>query len=63
MVSGYWLLNCEFVKLLKSIVQMSNNIKTHEDLEVWQQCRNLRKSIWILCKTFPEDEKNAFAIK
>jgi len=36
---------------------MSNNIKTHEDIEVWQQCRNLRKSIWILCKTFPVDEK------
>lgn len=28
-----------------------------EDLEVWKECRNLRKSISALVKTFPESEK------
>ncbi|MBN1626835.1 MAG: four helix bundle protein [Deltaproteobacteria bacterium] len=27
------------------------------DLEVWQSCRNIRKAIWDLCKTFPQEEK------
>lgn len=28
-----------------------------EDLEVWKECRNLRKAISALVKTFPESEK------
>ena len=28
-----------------------------EDLEVWKECRNLRKMISALVKTFPESEK------
>jgi four helix bundle protein len=27
------------------------------DLEVWQQCRAIRKDIWVLCKGFPQEEK------
>ena len=27
------------------------------DLEVWQRCRNIRKAVWDLCKTFPLEEK------
>ena len=27
------------------------------DLEVWSQCRNIRKKIWDLCKGFPGEEK------
>jgi len=27
------------------------------DLEVWQRCRNIRKAVWDLCKTFPSEEK------
>ncbi|MBU4373030.1 MAG: four helix bundle protein, partial [Euryarchaeota archaeon] len=27
------------------------------DLEVWQQCRDIRKKIWDLCKDFPNEEK------
>lgn len=27
------------------------------DLEVWKNCREIRKKIWNLCKTFPNDEK------
>ena len=27
------------------------------DLKVWQQCRNIRKTIWDLCKNFPGEEK------
>ncbi|MBA3018821.1 four helix bundle protein [Patescibacteria group bacterium] len=27
------------------------------DLEVWQQCREIRKKIWDLCKDFPNEEK------
>jgi four helix bundle protein len=27
------------------------------DLEVWQQCRDIRKDIWFLCKSFPQEEK------
>jgi four helix bundle protein len=26
------------------------------DLEVWQQCKEIRKEIWMLCKTFPQEE-------
>lgn len=32
-------------------------ITTFEDLEVWQLCRNLRKEIYKITKTFPNDEK------
>ena len=27
------------------------------DLEVWKRCKEIRKKIWILCKTFPSEEK------
>lgn len=27
------------------------------DLEVWQRCKAIRKKIWDLCKTFPQEEK------
>jgi four helix bundle protein len=27
------------------------------DLEVWQRCKDIRKAIWVLCKTFPSEEK------
>ena len=27
------------------------------DLEVWQQCKAIRKEIWVLCKAFPQEEK------
>ena len=27
------------------------------DLEVWQQCRDIRKKIWNLCKKFPGQER------
>jgi four helix bundle protein len=27
------------------------------DLKVWEQCRNIRKKIWGLCKKFPGEEK------
>ena len=27
------------------------------DLRVWRQCRNIRKTIWDLCKNFPGSEK------
>ena len=27
------------------------------DLKVWEQCRNIRKKIWVLCKKFPGEEK------
>jgi four helix bundle protein len=26
-------------------------------LEVWQQCRDIRRLVWELCKRFPPDEK------
>ena len=28
-----------------------------ENLDVWKQCRSIRKNVWKLCKTFPSDEK------
>jgi len=27
------------------------------DLRVWEQCRNIRKKFWDLCKNFPGEEK------
>jgi len=27
------------------------------DLEVWQQCREIRREVWNLSKTFPREEK------
>ena len=27
------------------------------DLQVWQKCREIRKEIWIFCKTLPQEEK------
>jgi len=27
------------------------------DLEVWQRCKEIRKDVWTLCKTFPQEEK------
>ena len=27
------------------------------DLRIWKQCRNIRKKIWDLCKTFQGEEK------
>ena len=27
------------------------------DLEVWQQCKDIRRSIWELCKHFPKEER------
>ena len=27
------------------------------DLEVWQQCREIRREVWKLSKTFPREEK------
>jgi four helix bundle protein len=27
------------------------------DLEVWQQCREIRREVWDLSKTFPQEEK------
>ena len=27
------------------------------DLRVWQQCRNIRRKFWDLCKKFPGEEK------
>lgn len=27
------------------------------DLETWKRCRDIRKKIWDLCKTFPAEEK------
>lgn len=48
------------IRLFELIIKlntMEENIKSHEDLEVWQQCRILRTRVWHLCKTFPSDEK------
>jgi len=28
-----------------------------QDLEVWQQCREIRREVWNLSKTFPREEK------
>jgi four helix bundle protein len=41
---------------------MGNQMSEHKeddfrDLEVWQRCRNIRKAVWDLCKTFPSEEK------
>ena len=27
------------------------------DLEVWKQCKSIRREIWSLCKSFPKEEK------
>ena len=27
------------------------------DLEAWKKCKEIRKEIWFLCKTFPPEEK------
>ncbi len=27
------------------------------DLKVWQKCHTIRKDIWLLCKTFPREER------
>ena len=32
-------------------------INNFEELEVWKECRNLRKQISIISKTFPSEEK------
>jgi len=32
-------------------------MNTFEDLETWQKCRDFRKDVSILIKTFPVDEK------
>ena len=34
-----------------------NEVKTFESLEVWQKCRNFRKSISIVLTLFPIEEK------
>ena len=34
-----------------------NEVKTFESLEVWQKCRNFRKSISIILTLFPIEEK------
>jgi four helix bundle protein len=34
-----------------------NEIKTFESLEVWQKCRNFRKSISMVLTSFPIEEK------
>ena len=28
------------------------------DLEVWKKCREIRRKIWNLCKSFPSEEKH-----
>jgi four helix bundle protein len=40
----------------------SDRIEEHKygdfrDLEVWKLCREIRRKIWLLCKTFPIEEK------
>ena len=35
----------------------NNKYNDFRDLEVWQKCRELRKNIWELCKTFPKEER------
>jgi len=32
-------------------------INNFEELEVWKECRNLRKQVSIVVKTFPVEEK------
>jgi len=27
------------------------------DLEVWKNCQDIRKKLWVLCKDFPNEEK------
>jgi len=39
------------------VKDQKKQITTFEDLEVWQLCRNLRKEIYKITKTFPNDEK------
>jgi putative endonuclease len=38
---------------------MNNELKYNDfrDLEAWKNCREIRKKIWNLCKTFPNDEQ------
>jgi four helix bundle protein len=44
-------INCQEVLLAKG------KYDDFRDLEVWQQCREIRKDCWVLCKTFPQEEK------
>ena len=37
---------------------MSDELKSDfRDLDVWKKCRDIRKMIWKMCKTFPAEEK------
>ena len=35
---------------------MSDEIKTHKDLKVWQQSMELAKQVYMLTKSFPKNE-------
>jgi four helix bundle protein len=36
---------------------VEENRKDFRDLEVWQRCKEIRKQIWALCKSFPPEER------
>jgi four helix bundle protein len=42
-------------------VEEERKIKTFEDLEVWQFCRDLRRELTTLAKTLPVEEKSRLA--
>jgi len=45
------------VDLLNGEMVADRKYNDFRDLEVWQQCREIRKKIWDLCKDFPNEEK------
>lgn len=43
---------------LSSGAMMSEKLRNDfRDLEAWQKCRNIKVTIWKVCKTFPVAEK------
>ncbi len=39
------------------VVMDKSKYDDFRDLDVWQRCKEIKKKIWILCKTFPQEEK------
>jgi len=49
-------LNCQLV-LGDSVMNVEVKYGDFRDLDTWKKCREIRRKMWTLCKSFPGEEK------